>query len=150
MSEREILELVEIAGEKGIDARTAAEKLGIWQQEAAELLARLVKEGKLIKKGRSPIRYFIEPDNEKENKEEPFSCIIGNSGSLAVQIQLAKAAVCYPPYGLHTLLLGATGVGKTMLAREIWKYSVKERGKNIPFVSLNCAEYADNPQLLMK
>ena len=36
MSEREILELVEIAGEKGIDARTAAEKLGIWQQEAAE------------------------------------------------------------------------------------------------------------------
>ncbi|MBC5658216.1 sigma 54-interacting transcriptional regulator [Anaerosacchariphilus sp. NSJ-68] len=149
MSEREILELVEIAGEKGIDARTAAEKLGIWQQEAAELLARLVKEGKLIKKGRSPIRYFIEPDNEKENKEEPFSCIIGNSGSLAVQIQLAKAAVCYPPYGLHTLLLGATGVGKTMLAREIWKYSVKERGKNIPFVSLNCAEYADNPQLLL-
>ena len=54
MSEREILELVEIAGEKGIDARTAAEKLGIWQQEAAELLARLVKEGKLIKKADLP------------------------------------------------------------------------------------------------
>jgi transcriptional regulator with AAA-type ATPase domain len=42
-----------------------------------------------------------------------FKDIIGSEGSLKVQISLAKAAVLYPPHGLHTLIVGPSGSGKS-------------------------------------
>ncbi|HHY11213.1 MAG TPA: sigma 54-interacting transcriptional regulator [Firmicutes bacterium] len=85
-----------------------------------------------------------------------FGCIIGSNGSIKAQIQLAKAAVAYPPYGLHTLITGETGVGKSLLAEAMWRYSVSieafgssKHGRTPPFVVFSCAEYADNPQLLL-
>ena len=57
----------------------------------------------------------------------------------------------YPPRGLHTLLLGETGVGKTLFAETIYKYakSTKVLDEEAPFISFNCADYANNPQLLL-
>lgn len=80
-----------------------------------------------------------------------FDRIIGADGSLKTQIQQAKAAVLYPPHGLHTLIIGPTGVGKSILAEAMYHFAV-ESGKlpeNAPFVVFNCADYAENPQLLL-
>ncbi|SKC87927.1 sigma 54-interacting transcriptional regulator [Maledivibacter halophilus] len=88
----------------------------------------------------------LEPSNKFS-----FKNIIGAQGSLKPFIQLAKAAMLYPPHGLHTLILGATGVGKSELAIAMYEFSklsnmIKD---NAPFIVFNCADYADNPQLLM-
>lgn len=89
--------------------------------------------------------------NKPEEGYKAFKNIIGSEGSLKPHIQLAKAAVLYPPHGLHTLILGATGVGKSELAAAMYEFA-KESGtisKEMPFIIFNCADYADNPQLLM-
>jgi transcriptional regulator with AAA-type ATPase domain/transcriptional regulatory protein LevR len=80
-----------------------------------------------------------------------FDRIIGFDGSLKPQIQQAKAAILYPPQGLHTLILGPTGVGKSNLAEAMYEFAV-ETGtlkKDAPFIIFNCADYAENPQLLL-
>ncbi|NLZ51672.1 MAG: sigma 54-interacting transcriptional regulator [Thermoanaerobacteraceae bacterium] len=80
-----------------------------------------------------------------------FNRIIGFDGSLKPQIQQAKAAILYPPHGLHTLILGPTGVGKSNLAEAMYEFAL-ETGtlqKDAPFIIFNCADYAENPQLLL-
>ncbi|TDX37572.1 sigma 54 modulation protein [Halanaerobium congolense] len=66
-------------------------------------------------------------------------------------MQQAKAAILYPPNGLHTLLLGETGVGKSMFAELMYNFAVEEEviSSDAPFIKFNCADYTDNPQLLM-
>ena len=70
---------------------------------------------------------------------------------LKVAIQQAKAAILYPPRGLHTLLQGPSGVGKTTLARLMHTFALEQQAlaPDAPFISFNCADYAGNPQLLM-
>ena len=87
--------------------------------------------------------------NTKE--DTAFSELIGAKESLQTQVEQAKAAVIYPPNGLHTLIVGQTGVGKTLLAHMMFNYG-KEVGtfaSNAPFVTFNCADYYNNPQLLI-
>lgn len=57
--------------------------------------------------------------------ESLFNTIIGADGSLKNQIKQATAAILYPPNGLHTLLIGPTGVGKTMFAEIMYKYAIQ-------------------------
>ncbi|MCH3963123.1 MAG: sigma 54-interacting transcriptional regulator [Clostridium sp.] len=78
-----------------------------------------------------------------------FNNIIGNNGSLNHVIKLAEAAVMYPKNGLHTLIVGNTGVGKSQLVEQMNFFARKIRKKDIPFVVFNCADYGDNPQLLV-
>ncbi len=80
-----------------------------------------------------------------------FSRIIGFDGSLKSQIQQAKAAILYPPHGLHTLILGPSGVGKSNLAEAMYDYAleIKAISETAPFIIFNCADYAENPQLLL-
>ena len=82
---------------------------------------------------------------------DPLESMIGYRGSLHNAVSQAKAALMYPPHGLHMMLLGQTGVGKTYFANKIYDYAkyasiLKE---DAPFVSFNCADYYNNPQLLM-
>ncbi|MBS4535087.1 sigma 54-interacting transcriptional regulator [Clostridium sp. D2Q-14] len=88
---------------------------------------------------------------KSQNASDIFSAFIGYDGSMKSQISRAKAAILYPPYGLHTLIYGPSGVGKSFLAEMMYKYAVKIRNyrENIPFYEFNCADYADNPQLLL-
>lgn len=77
--------------------------------------------------------------------------IIGAKSSLKEQVSKAKAAILYPPNGLHTLIIGPTGVGKSTFAEMMYKFGVEAKvfKSNSPFVIFNCADYAQNPQLLM-
>ena len=60
------------------------------------------------------------------------------------------AAVNYPPDGLPMLLTGESGVGKSFIARLIYEYALEQQtiAAGAPFVVLNCADYANNPELL--
>ncbi len=80
-----------------------------------------------------------------------FETLIGSYDGLKVAIQQAKAAILYPPRGLHTLLHGPSGVGKTTLARLMHAFALEQKAlpADAPFISFNCADYAGNPQLLM-
>ncbi|WP_232698440.1 sigma 54-interacting transcriptional regulator [Brevibacillus daliensis] len=94
-------------------------------------------------------RYSLNQLGEVER--DAFSELIGYNGSLRRHVQQAKAAVLYPPNGLHTLIFGATGVGKSQMAEAMYCFAV-EAGKiqqDVSFVVFNCADYAENPQLLM-
>ncbi len=87
----------------------------------------------------------------KTQTDELFSKFIGFDGSLKNQISKAKAAVIYPPKGLHTLIYGPSGVGKSFLAELMYHYAVQTENfkEGAPYFEFNCADYADNPQLLL-
>lgn len=92
--------------------------------------------------------------NEKEMKEknfDPFELLIGYEGSLKILVNQAKAAILYPPKGLHTLLLGPSGVGKSYVAEIMYAFAktTNNFSAESPFMVFNCADYADNPQLLL-
>jgi len=99
----------------------------------------------------SPNIGTIADNGGKEFISTAFDNLIGQKGSLFPIIEQAKAAILYPPKGLHTLLLGATGVGKSDLAEAMYRFAVDSGRLSIkaPFVVFNCADYADNPQLLL-
>uniref|UniRef100_UPI0013A5FBF9 sigma 54-interacting transcriptional regulator n=1 Tax=Klebsiella pneumoniae TaxID=573 RepID=UPI0013A5FBF9 len=68
--------------------------------------------------------------------------------SLHDAVEKGKAAVLYP-HGLHVLLTGPSGVGKTFFAELMHRYACEHAGeKRPPLVYFNCAEYANNPELL--
>jgi sigma-54 dependent transcriptional regulator, gfr operon transcriptional activator len=92
----------------------------------------------------------IKDDLLKDQSDETFKQLIGYEKSLKESIEQVKTAIYYPDNGLPLLLLGPTGVGKTYLAKLIFDYS---RAKKIiadqaPFYVFNCAQYANNPELL--
>jgi len=83
--------------------------------------------------------------------QDAFVGLIGADDSLKIAVEQAKAGVLYPPKGLDTLLVGPTGVGKTLFAEYMYKFAysqdkIRSDGK---FIVFNCADYANNPQLLM-
>ena len=122
----------------------------IQRTDASAELNKLVKQGVLEKCGSKPVLYYLS-DIKKEKKCISFTNIIGSNGSIKAQIDLAKAAISYPPHGLHTLICGESGVGKSLLAESMANYAKELWGKekNIPFITFSCADYADNAQLLV-
>lgn len=90
-------------------------------------------------------------NEESSTTNNAFSALIGANGSLKSKVELAKASILYPPNGLHTLIYGSTGVGKSELAECMYKFAIESgaKEKNAPFVVFNCADYAENPQLLL-
>jgi transcriptional regulatory protein LevR/transcriptional regulator with AAA-type ATPase domain len=81
----------------------------------------------------------------------PFDYLIGADSSLKKQVEQAKAAILYPPDGLHTLIVGQTGVGKTLFAHMMYEYgkTVHKLAPDAPFITFNCADYYNNSQLLI-
>lgn len=80
-----------------------------------------------------------------------FDCFVGHNGSMSMIIEKAKAAVLYPLNGLPLLIGGKTGVGKTTFAKLLYEYA-RRAGRicaESQFVSFNCADYSNNPQLIM-
>lgn len=89
--------------------------------------------------------------NKKIEEKNYFENVVGHDGSLRVQIAQAQAAVSYPPHGLHVLILGPSGVGKSYLADAMYEFAkhTKNFNEHSKYIVFNCADYADNPQLLL-
>lgn len=87
----------------------------------------------------------------EDDRANVFSAFVGFDGSMKTQITRAQAAVLYPPRGLHCLIYGPSGVGKSFLAELMHEYACGSEnfGKDAPYFEFNCADYADNPQLLL-
>lgn len=78
-----------------------------------------------------------------------FNSLIGVKGSLLKSIETARAAIAYPPHGLHSIIFGESGVGKSLFAHCMHDFYQTHTEKRVPFVHFNCADYHQNPQLLL-
>ncbi|MHC1685829.1 MAG: sigma 54-interacting transcriptional regulator [Clostridiaceae bacterium] len=169
---------LEILKEKmGFSAEEISQSINIQRHNVSRELNELLRQGKIIKLKSRPVLFIdkicIErilgeklPDGpieikdlneilsmefEINNEESPFDKLIGSRTSLKNQIEQAKAAIFYPPNGLHTLIVGQTGVGKTLFANMMYNHAkyIKKLDNNSPFIVFNCADYYNNPQLLL-
>lgn len=150
----EALERLEKKNKKYISAFDLSEYLKMDRANISRYLNQLYRDKKIEKiEGRPVVYHCIKQQEEYNNPKVQDSSdkIIGASSSLKVPIQQAKAAILYPPKGLNSLILGETGVGKSMFAELMYKFSkeAKVMDGKAPFVRFNCADYADNPQLVV-
>lgn len=142
-----------LGDDKWVTAGDLSKELGLSRANVSSDLNRLFVDGLVKKQGGRPVYYSlayssVEP-NEHINVSE-FDAFLHANPSMFRCGEQAKAAVLYPPKGMHMLLLGETGVGKSMLAELIFKFALGEgRVKEKRFVAFNCADYANNPQLLL-
>ncbi len=165
----------QLKGQVGMDAQQIADALGILRNNVSMELNVLHRQNRIVKILGRPVRYFDRETLEgllgrelgeepcelrgieecmkggDRAEKEPFGRLIGAETSLKMQVEQAKAAILYPPDGLHTLIVGQTGVGKTLFAHMMFEYGkVMHRfGEGAPFVTFNCADYYNNPQLLI-
>jgi transcriptional regulatory protein LevR/transcriptional regulator with AAA-type ATPase domain len=146
----------------GFTAEEVAKLLNMKRPNVVREFGRLTKEGLLEKKDGRPVYYYVKEESQKEvsgivnernlNIEQSiFDSVVGNESSLKQQISLAKAAIVYPPRGLHSLIVGETGVGKSYFAKIMFKYALQVNvvKDSNGFAVFNCADYANTPQLLV-
>jgi transcriptional regulatory protein LevR/transcriptional regulator with AAA-type ATPase domain len=142
--------LTELNTEKGVTTDDIAKTLGLKRSNVSCELNKLCEQGKAVKEGLRPVLFRAKKADEirKSSILEKFS---QKNPSLFSAIQQAKAAILYPPKGMHILILGETGTGKSMFAKLIHQYAIEagRMPKNSSFVIFNCADYANNPQLLL-
>ncbi len=135
----------------GVSAIQISEALDLNRANVSNDLNKLAAEGKAVKiKGKPTLFKYDYKENVKLKKSvlDSFSQL---NPSLYSAVEQAKAAVLYPPTGMNMLILGETGVGKSTFASLVYKYAVEVNVKNekSPFITFNCADYANNPQLLL-
>lgn len=142
--------LLELNDDKGIDAQTLASLVNMTRANVSHELNNLCKEGKIQKSSGRPVLFFISNTKNSISKESKLDELTKHNISLKKAIEQIKAAILYPPKGLPSLLLGDTGVGKSMIASLMYDYAVemKVKPENSPFIVFNCADYSNNPQLL--
>lgn len=146
-----------ISGEQSpkLDSTSISEEIEIARYNVSRDLNRLAEEGKVLKLSGRPVcflakeiieqhignglksdtewtlddlRKLLEEDSKDSLNDFPFTELIGYDGSLENAVRQAKAALLYPPFGLHSLLTGPSGSGKTTFARFMYQYA-KHAGK---------------------
>lgn len=132
----------------GMTTQQLSELLDISRANVSNELNKLVQSGEVQKiSTHRPVIYHI-------IEEKPVSVLdefLKSNPSLYAAIEQVKAAVLYPPRGMNILITGETGTGKSMLAGMIHQYAVSMGvlAEDSPFILFNCADYANNPQLLL-
>ncbi|MBK1811271.1 sigma 54-interacting transcriptional regulator [Clostridium sp. YIM B02505] len=153
---------LEKINQRGITAAELSSYMGLDRTNTSRYLNKLYKEKRINKNEGRPVRYssIKESDEARSSIENELEQIvknkdsleqlIGSEQSLKLPIQQAKAAILYPPRGLHTLILGETGVGKSLFAEAMYCFAKESKmiANDAPFIRFNCADYADNPQLV--
>ncbi len=175
--ERVYEQLIKITCDKGrTTASELAEQLNLSRQVTSHYLNRLLEQQKAVKTDTRPVYWSAWKAAQGEegaawgqegasqgqagatpsqpgSLREPgdvFSVLIGAGGSQRNITMQCKAAVNYPPDGLPILIIGESGVGKSFMAGLVCSYARSQNAipGNAPFVVLNCADYANNPELL--
>ena len=139
----------------GIDTLTIAEELDLRRNVVSQYLNELVEEKKAIKSNTRPVLFTYINSNERMSSsgndgEDIFRELVGYNGSLKTAVKQCKSAAFYPSKDMSVLLTGPSGVGKSFIANLLHKYA-EQRGRieeGAPFIVFNCADYADNPELL--
>lgn len=157
-----------------LTASRIAEKAELKRSTASQYLNQLVRTGDILKIETRPVLFLHKQELEERflvvihelefesveqlrntlqkevHQEHAFAEVIGAQGILYEVLGQLKAAASYPPKGLPVLINGPTGSGKSSLAKQMMEYAVKQKilDDSSPFVTLNCAEFADNPELL--
>lgn len=132
-------------------------------------LNQLTNEEKLVKIETRPVHFLHRSSFEKENyklKKSVYQSVtkleqensnqdllkrfVQINPSLKESIERVRAAVLYPNGGLPLLINGESGTGKSYLASLINRFCRTHKliKKSAPFITINCAQYADNPELL--
>ncbi|GEN48882.1 sigma 54-interacting transcriptional regulator [Ligilactobacillus pobuzihii] len=133
---------------------------------ASRYLNQQVKQGKMCKINIRPVIFiktnFSEIRQEYKSitefqkhylrlmKNSAFDEVIGSNGGLKKQVDQIKAALLYPDNGLPAIIFGESGTGKGHLVKKSYQYAINAGIllKAAPFIMINCAQYADNPELL--
>ncbi len=133
----------------GIDTQTLSTLINMSRANLSHELNELCKEGKLFKSSTRPVLFFLS-ENKVTSKKSQLDLLAEDNVSLKDCVEQAKAAILYPPKGMNCLILGNTGVGKSMFASLMHNYAVEMNVKSAdsPFIVFNCADYSNNPQLL--
>ena len=141
--------LLQLEFSEGIDTKTLASLVDMSRANLSHELNELCKEGKLYKSSGRPVLFFLS-ENKVTNNESQLDLLAKNNVSLKDSVEQAKAAILYPPKGMNCLILGGTGVGKSMFASLMHNYALemKVKSEDSPFIIFNCADYSNNPQLL--
>lgn len=131
-----------------------SEKLRLGRSVVSLYLNQLFKEEKVTKFDGRPVKWKVKEqflyDERYLVRADPFEEFIGYNNSQHKIIEQCKSALAYPPNGLNILLRGPTGVGKSLFAFLAYQYLLEEKliRDKAPFVVLNCADYANNQELL--
>jgi len=149
----------------GVVTTDIADFLGVSRTNISNSLNALYKNKMIYKTGTKPIYYHVSSecfselnenkDIDSANEEQYYDDNILDefsklNPSLAISCEQAKAIVLYPPNGMNALICGETGVGKSMFANYIFEYRKEIKNQpEMPFVVFNCADYSNNPQLLL-
>lgn len=155
--------LVQQSNEHGFTANDIAKKLNLDRANVSSDLNKLVKEGLLDKSNSRPVVFKIKlknglnqhsnqkVQNVKFSSEYEYESFYDENISLRPAIEKARSAILYPPHGMHTLILGETGVGKSAFAARMHEFAIRSNvlRDDSPFIIFNCADYASNPQLLL-
>lgn len=137
----------ECVNNKAITTQQLAKSLSLSRSVVSHYLNILLNEHKVIKLSKKPALWKA---IGASTNSKIFADFIGENGSMKSIINRARSAVIYPPNGLNILITGHSGVGKSFLAKKIYQFA---KSKNVisvtaPFVVFNCANYADNPELI--
>lgn len=143
-------------GEKGVTAKEISEILGVQRNVVSQYLNELCREGHAIKINTRPVYFLhsnlvkVKNEDKKDKTDDPFTKLIGYNGSLKEAVEQCKAAAVYPNKGLPITLTGKSGVGKSFMASLIYEYAIHKKviDESAPFVTFNCADYANNPEIL--
>lgn len=131
---------------KEVTTNYLAKTLDIQRTNVSTALGQLVKEGMLKKTNTRPVFYSLVISQEET--KDAFMDLVGYNGSLKHAVQLARAAVIYPPKGLNTLLIGGKGTGKNLFASVMYQAAIEQKvlNKDAVFEKYSCAEYSGNDE----
>lgn len=155
--------------DKRFTAGGIAQALNAKRNTVSLYLNQLTNEHKLVKVQTRPVRFIHRAQFEKTNyalKKDTYATVAqleqenNNQDilksfaqinpSLKESVERVRAAVLYPNNGLPLLITGESGTGKSYLVGLINRFCRTNKliKTTAPFVTVNCAQYADNPELL--
>lgn len=134
--------------EETVTAVEVGEQLNIDRSTASRYLNDLVKRNKVLKIPGKPVRYAVKSSNSSDSEQMD---LIGSEEALRPILETGMAAFSYPSRPLPILFTGETGTGKSYLAEKLSHLAIKQSDilDDNAFISFNCADYAQNPELLI-
>lgn len=155
--------------DKRFTAGGIAQALNAKRNTVSLYLNQLTNEHKLVKVQTRPVRFIHRAQFEKSNyalkkdtyltvaqleqennNQDILKSFAQINPSLKESVERVRAAVLYPNNGLPLLITGESGTGKSYLVGLINRFCRTNKliKTTAPFVTVNCAQYADNPELL--